>query len=418
MGRVRDTAERLWQGEGETQMSPLAIFAGLEQLTEGVAFVASFCNVIGFATDEGLVVVDTGSPLTGKTSALALREWLDELGANARVHTVVYTHGHIDHVMGVSAFEEEGPARVVAHRAIEDRFDRYVLTAGYNAAINERQFRLPGFEWPTQYRRPDVTYERELDLDVGGRRFALRHDRGETDDHTWVWVPEAKALCTGDLFIWASPNCGNPQKAQRYPREWAAALRKMTRLDAALLLPGHGPPILGEERVRQALTETAELLETLVEQTLRWMNEGAPLDVVVQKVKAPERLLRRPYLRPVYDDPEFVVRNLWRLYGGWWDGDPAELKPAPRTELAEEIAELCGGASKLARRALDLSDADEHRLACHLAEMAFRADPHDGKIRALRADVYRRRMESETSLMAKSVYRDAASEKKPDRGFS
>ena len=32
MGRVRDTAERLWQGEGETQMSPLAIFAGLEQL--------------------------------------------------------------------------------------------------------------------------------------------------------------------------------------------------------------------------------------------------------------------------------------------------------------------------------------------------------------------------------------------------
>ena len=35
MGRVRDTAERLWQGEGETQMSPLAIFAGLEQLTEG-----------------------------------------------------------------------------------------------------------------------------------------------------------------------------------------------------------------------------------------------------------------------------------------------------------------------------------------------------------------------------------------------
>ena len=71
-------------------MSPLAIFAGLEQLTEGVAFVASFCNVIGFATDEGLVVVDTGSPLTGTTSALALRvarrARRERAGAHRRLH--------------------------------------------------------------------------------------------------------------------------------------------------------------------------------------------------------------------------------------------------------------------------------------------------------------------------------------------
>ena len=33
-------------------------------------------------------------------------------------------------------------------------------------------------------------------------------------------------LCTGDLFIWAAPNCGNPQKAQRFPWEWAVALRR------------------------------------------------------------------------------------------------------------------------------------------------------------------------------------------------
>ena len=63
------------------------------------------------------------------------------------------------------------------------------------------------------------------------------------DDHLWAYVPEAKTLYTGDLFIWASPNCGNPQKVQRYPRDWAQALRKMAALDAEILLPGHGPPI-------------------------------------------------------------------------------------------------------------------------------------------------------------------------------
>ena len=64
------------------------------------------------------------------------------------------------------------------------------------------------------------------------------------------------------------------------------------------------------------------------------MNEGAPLDQVVQSVRAPAELLAKPYLRPIYDEPEFIVRNLWRLYGGWYDGDPSHLKPAPARELA------------------------------------------------------------------------------------
>ncbi len=416
MGKVRDAAEQMWRGEVDLDMKPWTMFLGLEELTDRVAFIASFCNVIGVRTEEGLVVVDTGSPLTGGANAMNLREWVEAVGDAYRPHTLVYTHGHIDHCMGASAIEGDTRAHVVAHRAILDRFERYRLTAGYNARINRRQFKLPGFEWPTAFREPDLTYETALDLTVGGTRFELRHDRGETDDHTWVWIPERRTLCTGDLFIWAAPNCGNPQKAQRYPRDWAAALRKMAALDAELLLPGHGVPILGADRVWQALSETAELLETLVEQTLRWMNEGAPLDVVVQRVKAPPHLLERPYLRPVYDEPEFIVRNLWRLYGGWWDGDPSTLKPAPAVDLAEEIAELAGGARKLAHRARFLSDAGEHRLACHLAELAGRAAPDDRQVRELRADVYRARIASETSLMAKSVYRAAADEE-PGRGF-
>ncbi|MCZ7680652.1 MAG: MBL fold metallo-hydrolase [Sandaracinaceae bacterium] len=416
MGKVLDAAERLWTGRSVLDQEPWLTFLGLEAITDGVAFVASFCNVVAFATEEGAVVVDTGSPLTGSASAAAVRAWLEEQGHGPRVSTIVLTHGHVDHVMGTSAFESEGRARVIGHRALPERFDRYRLTRGYNAAINTRQFRLPGLEWPRDYRYPDVTYERALSLSVGGLRFELSHDRGETDDHTWVWVPERRALCTGDLFIWASPNCGNPQKVQRYPREWAVALRKMAALEPEYLFPGHGPPIVGAERVRRALDETAQLLETIVEQTLAWMNEGAPLDAVVQRVKVPEHLLERPYLRPVYDEPEFVIRNLWRLYGGWWDGDPSELKPAPRRALAEELADLCGGAARMMDRARELSELGEHRLACHLAETAARAAPDDEGLRAARAAVYEARAKVETSLMAKSAYRAAAKER-PGRGF-
>jgi glyoxylase-like metal-dependent hydrolase (beta-lactamase superfamily II) len=322
----------------------------------------------------------------------------------------VFTHGHIDHVFGVDIYEEEArtngwPApRVIAHRAIAERFERYRMTAGYNAVINQRQFKAPGLRWPTEYRLPDETYTDTLSLRVGGETFELYHDRGETDDATWVWSPDRKVVFAGDMFIWASPNCGNPQKAQRYARDWAIAFRKMVALQPDILLPGHGLPIVGADRVRRALTEGAELLESLVGQTLALMNEGARLDDIVHTVRAPDHLLERPYLHAVYDEPEFVVRNLWRLYGGWYDGDPSQLKPAPAGVLAREIADLAGGAARLAARALEVAAAGDLRLAGHLAELAAQAAPDDTGVHAARAEVFGARANKEASTMSKGIF--------------
>jgi hypothetical protein len=238
-------------------------------------------------------------------------------------------------------------------------------------------------------------------------------------------------LCCGDLFIWASPNAGNPQKVQRYPREWAGALRRMIELGPEHLLPGHGVPVVGADRVGQALADTAGLLESLVEQTLEVMNAGGRLDDAIHSVRPPAGLAFRPYLRPVYDEPEFIVRNVWRLYGGWWDGNPATLKPAPERALAAELADLAGGPAVLADRALALveqalaeplpaaeqgdstrDDAAETalRLAGHLAELAWLAAPEDSATARVRQRVFSVRAEASTSTMTKGVFRWAAEE--------
>jgi alkyl sulfatase BDS1-like metallo-beta-lactamase superfamily hydrolase len=223
-------------------------------------------------------------------------------------------------------------------------------------------------------------------------------------------------LFAGDMFIWASPNCGNPQKVQRYARDWAAAYRKMVALEPDLLLPGHGLPIVGRDRVHRALTEGAELLESIVEQTLTLMNDGARLDDIVHSVRPPAHLLERPYLQPIYDEPEFVVRNIWRQYGGWYDGDPSHLKPAPAAVLAEELASLAGGAIKLAERARDVAAAGDLRLAGHLAELAAQAAPHDQGVHAVRAEVFGARAREEASTMSKGIYSWAAHESETKAG--
>jgi alkyl sulfatase BDS1-like metallo-beta-lactamase superfamily hydrolase len=112
----------------------------------------------------------------------------------------------------------------------------------------------------------------------------------------------------------------------------------------------------------------------------------------------------------VYDEPEFVVRNTWRLYGGWWDGNPAHLKPAAEGELAGELASLAGGAGRLMERAKELADGGNYRLACHLAEYAWQAAPGDEGMAAARAQIYRQRAGIEASTMSKGIY-SAAGEK-------
>jgi alkyl sulfatase BDS1-like metallo-beta-lactamase superfamily hydrolase len=416
MGKTLEYADQLWRGIAEIGSGHQLVFAdgSLEECTDGVAFIPSFANVSVVSTDDGIVMVDTGSEFFAQKIHDEIREWTAD-----PLHTAIYSHGHVDHVFGVPVFEAEAkekgfrPPQVLAHEAMPARFDRYKLTNGYNAVINQRQFQTPNLTWPMNYRYPDVTYRTALTITVGGLEIELHHARGETDDHTWTWIPSRKTLCTGDLFIWAAPNAGNPQKVQRYPAEWARACREMAGLGAELLLPGHGVPVVGADRVRTALLDTAELLQSLHDQTVAMMNEGARLDDIIHTVRAPQHLLDRPYLRPVYDEPEFVVRNTWRLYGGWYDGNPSTLKPARDAALARELADAAGGASVLASRAeklLAIGDDDSLRLAGHLAELAALAAPEDQGVHQVRAAVFGKRSEVEASTMAKGVFAWAASE--------
>ncbi len=413
MTDLLELAERLW--DGTASYHPFRDVGERCEVADATLFVHGFANSAVLTTDEGLVIVDSGSQAASGSIHASVRAWSD-----LPAHTVVFTHGHIDHCFGVERYDADNaalgrrPPRVVAHDAITARFDRYRATAGYNQIINQRQFSLPEYRWPLEYRYPDETYSTSTVLTFAGETIELHHARGETDDHTWVWAPTRRVLCAGDLFIWAAPNCGNPQKAQRYPAEWAAALRTMAALDAEVLLPGHGLPIVGAERVRQALTESAALLEHLVTATLEMMNAGATLDDVVHTVRPPAHLLERPYLRPVYDDPEFILHNLWRLYGGWYDGNPARLKPARDVAVAREVAALAGGISALVDRAGALADAGDLRLASQVAEWATQAAPDDRGAHAVRADIYRRRVAEETSTMAKGIFRWAAAESDRD----
>ncbi len=416
MGTIREMAERHWNGEGDLVFGehPVAPIAGreAEEIEDGVLCLKSIASVTAIDTGEGLVMLDTGGFFDQDVVYDSVRAWRP----HSRLGAAVYSHHHVDHIFGTARFEAEAAERgwsgptVYGHDAIPDHLRRYQRTAGWNTAINQRQFGLPidGFRWPVDYRFPDVTYHDRLTFRQGDLTFQLHHARGETDDATWTWVPERRILHPGDLFIYAVPNAGNPQKVQRYLSDWAVALREMAGLGAEIMVSGHGLPIFGAERIRTALTDTADLLDSLESQVLALMNIGATLDRVIHEVEVPIHLRDKPYLRPVYDHPQFLIRNVWRRYGGWYDGEPDNLLPAPRSEQARVWVELAGGVEAVLARVRELADDGDLRLACHLVEYAVLAAPASEEAHQVRTDVYNRRAAGQESSMARNILTHAA----------
>ena len=399
----------------------------LSQVADGIAMVESFSHCVALRTDEGLVCFDASGVMTGEAVRNALRGWSTD-----RVSHLVYTHGHADHVGGSTFFRDDEPV-VVGHEAVATRLDRYAYTNNWNLIINARQFGGVRGEMnltvgdtgtgmnvevnpaarrflPSTTIRPTETFAASHALTVGGRDIELHHARGETDDHLWAWFPERKWIMSGDFLIWNFPNAGNPQKVQRYPIEWAQALRAMIAKGPELLLPAHGLPIAGRDRIARVLDDVATALEHLVRDVIAMMNAGESLDTIIHSVRVPAETLAKPYLRPLYDEPEFVVRGIWRQFGGWWDGAASRLKPAPDAALASELALLAGGVEVLVGRAEELVTAGELRLACHLADMAGWAAPDDPGVHAARAAIYLARRKAEPSLMAKGIFAAAARE--------
>jgi alkyl sulfatase BDS1-like metallo-beta-lactamase superfamily hydrolase len=182
----------------------------------------------------------------------------------------------------------------------------------------------------------------------------------------------------------------------------------MAALKPRSFCPGHGGPVVDDEAlIERMLVETAVFLETLVERTVAALNRGSPPHVdIVHAVEIPRS--DSPWLQPVYDEAEFIIRNIVRYFGGWWSGRPSELKPAPRRDVATEIVALAGGVFALLDRAEALADRGKLRTACHLADYALESASDDKDVCFRVAAIYDRRAEGETSLMAHNLFASAA----------
>ncbi len=86
-------------------------------------------------------------------------------------------------------------------------------------------------------------------IEIGGTNLVVQHTPGHTHAHICLWLPEPRLIFAGDLVSGAGSVLIVPPDGDM--AGYLDSLRAMWALEAAAILPGHGPVISAPQQILQ-----------------------------------------------------------------------------------------------------------------------------------------------------------------------
>ena len=298
-------AERMYR---TVQVGP-GVYAFLSPETDGPIPSGNVVAVIG---GNAVLLVDSGRfPSLARRMAAEIRQKTDR-----PVRYLVHTHWHLDHIAADAAFREAFPemafvSTVFTRRKMIEKQVPYLeglaqTDAAYVKYLEERLAGgagRDGSKMSEEEKRylasqaedvrlemaevagvrvvvPTLTFETELRIDLGSREVRVAFlGKGNTAGDAVVIVPDAKVVATGDLLVGPTPygyGC--------HPAAWIRTLSALTAIDAAAIVPGHGPVLRDWSYARKV----SALLQDVERQVAEQVRAGATLAETRERVNLAE----------------------------------------------------------------------------------------------------------------------------------
>jgi alkyl sulfatase BDS1-like metallo-beta-lactamase superfamily hydrolase len=342
------------------------------KVNEAIFQAVGFGNTFMVTTSEGNVIIDTSIARRAPQHVKLLKA--ENAGP---VKYIILTHGHGDHTGGVALWK--GPdTKVVAQENHVDFMHYQARLAGFFGARNAAQFGLPrppAREWAGNYAakiEPTILFRDKHEFTLGGTKFELYHTPGETPDHLTVWIPQYKAAFIGDNYYASFPNIytlrGTPP---RWALDYVNSLNKVLSLKPEIVLPSHGAPIHGNDRITRALTRYRDSIQYVHDETVKGMNAGKDVFTLMREIRLPKDL----EVGEAYGKLSWSIRGIYEGYAGWFDMNPATMYDQPVSSVFPDIVKLAEGTGPVVKLALERLASGQAVEALHLTSIAAAADP-------------------------------------------
>jgi glyoxylase-like metal-dependent hydrolase (beta-lactamase superfamily II) len=381
-------------------------------VVDGIYILPAQGNALAVETGDGVVLVDSG-PGGGVTTRMieTLRGF-----TNLPVTAICYSHGHLGYNEGAEFWLQHNAARnepapqLIAHENCLRRYRRYRETFGLQCTLASMQF--PGTRLAFKMVDPTLTFATRLSLPSKTRRIELIWAPSETDDTIVMWLPDDGVLYAGAAFPGSTiPNIGTPLRTQRFTIRWAESCELMAGLGATRLVQEFGPVVDDPQAIHDCLTHTAATLRWFRREVVERMNRGMSEHEILADMRYDEAMLNRPYLKPRYGAPEYIVRDLFREESGWWDRNPTNLNPASPAAAAAAVRAAIADPEAVLREAEALRDRGEVQLAMHVIDLLALSDATDNitkRARTIKAQLCRLRAGQVRPYVSKALFETSA----------